>query len=74
MECLFVCPVCNKIELITMTENVEEAEDDNNAAHVEDQHRQCPISNAGAMIRFDKCLIWLWFQPEASLENTSTLI
>ena len=33
----------------------------------------CPISHKDAMVMFDKCLIWLQYQPEASTYNTSVM-
>ena len=33
----------------------------------------CPVSNGEAMVMFDKCLIWLREQPEASSYNTLVL-
>ena len=34
----------------------------------------CPVSHAEAMQMFDGCSTWLRAQPEASVENTSTLV
>ena len=34
----------------------------------------CPVSHVEAMQMFDGCLTWLRAQPEASVENTSTLV
>ena len=40
----------------------------------DDISQPCPVSPKEAMAMFEKCLIWLRHQPEATVGNTSTLV
>ena len=40
----------------------------------DDISQPCPVSHKEAMAMFEKCVIWLRHQPEATVGNTSTLV
>ena len=64
-------------QIIEHVEQLHMVENDENTEQEEDDYTDCqiicPVSNGEAMIMFDKCLIWLRHQPEASPYNTSGL-
>ena len=64
------------IDLVSSEDGEMMDEDEEEAGDLEttEQQLKCSVSHAEAFRMFDQCLIWLRFQQEASLANTSTLM
>ena len=56
--------------------NSEDPDDINEEEEIseDDISQPCPVSHKKAMAMFEKCLIWLRHQPEATVGKTSTLV
>ena len=50
------------------------SEDPDDIDEDEDISQPCPVSHKEAMAMFEKCLIWLRHQSEATVGNTSTIV
>ena len=62
------------IDLVSSEDGEMMDEDEEKASDLETtgQQLKCSVSHAEAFRMFDQCFIWLRFQQEASLANTST--
>ena len=57
--------------VVHINDNFDQEEDD---VGEDDPLPVCTVTNSAAMEMFNKCLIWLRGQPEASVTNTSMLV
>ena len=64
----------NGIVDLIVNADVAEPDSDEEPEALQKEPMKCPVSNAEAMEMFDKCLLWLRWQEEASVANTATLV